>query len=126
MKPITLAILFFAFACLATQAPADTDPLRSYSRQAVINAKTLERALTGTSWVYHYQGDDYPFLFGASGKIEKHQWWPNVHWRIIGPTEVLLEDSNDGKAMVLHFNNVATKFECRDWAGPLASGLLEQ
>lgn len=124
MKPLTLATLFLLASALLTPASADTDPLRGFSRQAVKNARQLELALSGTTWVYHYQGEDFPLQFGASGKVEKLQWWPTVYWRIIGPSEVLLEDSSDGKLMVLRFNDATTKFECKDWAGPLASGSL--
>ena len=124
MKPITIAAIFLAFSGLLTNASADIDPLRSFTTESVTNAKKLERALSDTPWIYHFDGQDYPLRFGATGKIEKLQWWPNVYWRIIGPSEVLL-DNPDGKLMLLRFNDATTTFQCKDWTESSATGSLD-
>lgn len=124
MKQTVIAAIFLALNSLLTNAPADTDPLRSFTTVSVKNAKKLECALSNTSWVYHFNGQDYSLRFGAIGKIEKLQWWPNVYWRIVGPSEVLL-DNPDGKLMLLRFNDATTTFQCKDWTGAPATGSLD-
>ncbi len=113
--PVIFASILFSILILTPHTSfADNDPLRAFSSESVVGAKQLASTLSSTAWVYHYSGRDYPFRFGASGLIERFPEWPNVHWRVISPTEVLL-DRPQGGSVVFRFNEDVTTFKGNDW-----------
>lgn len=100
---------------------ADADPLQNFSVTAVAGARKLHAALADTTWVYHFNGKDYPLRFGKSGEIETLKEWSDVNWRVASPSEVIL-DRPGGDLMLLRFNDSVTSFQCKDWTGPNATG----
>ena len=119
--PPAFLILLLVATGLPPVASADSDPLRDFTFESSSGAKKLAETLSGTRWLYHYGGADYTLRFDSSGQIEQLKFWPNVHWRIISPSEVLL-DRPGGGVMLLRFNEDVTTFHCNDWDGKPATG----
>ena len=120
LPPVVLTLLL-AVTGFSSVVLADNDPVRAFTFESSSGAKKLAETLSGTRWLYHYGGADYALRFGGSGQIEQLKFWPNVHWRIISPSEVLL-DRPDGGVMLLRFNEDVTTFHCNDWDGRPATG----
>ncbi len=122
MKPTILVLLAALFlTAIQSTVIAEADPLQNFSVNSVAGARKLHAALAGTVWIYHYDGKDYTFRFGKLGEIEALKEWSDVKWRVVSPSEVIL-DRPSGDIILLRFDPSFTNFKCKDWTGPSATG----
>ena len=129
MKPRKLLLAFIPATALVTgtgclslchHAPP---PLASTTPASIAGSKRLYEKLAGTVWYHRYKGQDFEFVFGRSGFIERHLNWTRTKWRAVSPTEVILEGTTGAK-MLFTFDHEVTQFTNIDWDGTPTSGKI--
>ncbi len=113
-----LVVTLFGVGCASTKSNAETRTPESNNK-----TKLLYSSIVDTTWIYHWRDGDWDFSFDASGEIGQigaEPVWKGVRWRVISPTEVLL----DGKSavMLLRFSPNLQSFNTADWDNQPASG----
>lgn len=88
----------------------------------MVDAVAFKSEISGTSWVYHWNGHDYIFGFSPNGKISRLKSWSKVEWEVNQLNEVVL--SSGSKNMYLFFNDQGSAFKTVDWGGQRATGKL--
>lgn len=88
----------------------------------MVDAVAFKTKISGTSWVYHWEGRDYVFGFNPDGKISRLKSWSKVAWEVHQQNEVVL--SSGSKNMYLFFNEQGNAFKTVDWGGQRATGKL--
>jgi hypothetical protein len=88
----------------------------------MVDTVAFKSKITGTSWIYHWQGHDYLFGFSSNGKISRLKNWSKVVWEVNQQNEAIL--SLGSKKMYLFFNEKGTAFKTVDWGGQRATGKL--
>ena len=88
----------------------------------IVDAVAFKSKITGSSWVYHWNGSDYVFGFRPDGKISQLKGWSKVVWAVNHQNEVVL--SLGSKKMYLFFNEKGNSFRTVDWGGQRATGKL--
>jgi len=119
---IPTTALVIGAGCISPCAKAPP-PLANTTAASIAGSKRLYEKLTGTVWYHRYKGQDFAFAFGPSGLIERHPSWTGTKWRVVSPTEVILEGTTGAK-MLLTFDHEVTQFTNIDWDGTPTSGKI--
>jgi hypothetical protein len=88
----------------------------------IVDAVAFKTKISGTSWVYHWNGSDFTFGFEPDGKISKLKGWSKVMWSVNQRDEVVL--TSGSRSMYLFFNEKGNGFNTVDWDGQKATGKL--
>ncbi|WP_125564799.1 hypothetical protein [Pseudoalteromonas rubra] len=111
---LTIAIIF--------SMSAWSNPKVRYEPESFVEAIAFADKLSGTTWLYHWRGQDYKFRFNENGTIGILEGWRNITWVVAGKEDVILE-AKTGK-MLLRFNDSKTTFYTRDWDGLKSDGRI--
>lgn len=88
----------------------------------IVDAVAFKSKISGTSWVYNWNGSDFTFGFRPDGRISKLKGWSKVKWSVNQRDEVVL--AHGSKRMYLFFNKKGNSFRTVDWDGQKATGKL--
>ena len=88
----------------------------------IVDAVAFKSKISGTSWVYHWNGNDYVFSFSPDGKISRLKRWAKVSWEVKHQDEVVLNLGS--RKMYLFFNEKGQAFKTVDWGGQRSTGKL--